>query len=139
MDRDFSASFAIDFKSLSNLSIDFSYPYTYLDSEFNITRRDGAVPIPIGGYNYPNLKISFRNNFFNEFTYFFEVGSGQFFNGTKKSFQAKLGYRIEPIFQTSLNISYDKIELPKPYDTAGLWLVGPKINFTFNKKLFWSN
>ena len=139
MDRDFSASFAIDFKSLSNLSIDFSYPYTYLDSEFNITRRDGAVPIPIGGYNYPNLKISFRNNFFNEFTYFFEVGSGQFFNGTKKSIQAKLGYRIEPILQTSLNISYDKIELPKPYDTAGLWLVGPKINFTFNKKLFWSN
>jgi hypothetical protein len=139
MDRDFSTSFEIDFKNLSNFSIDFSYPYTYLDSEFNVTRKDGAVPIPIGGYNYPNLEISFRNSFFNEFTYFFEVGGGQFFNGTKKSIQARIGYRIEPIVQTSLNISYDKIELPKPYDTAGLWLIGPKINFTFSKKLFWSN
>ena len=139
MDRDFSTSFEIEFQSLSNFSIDFSYPYTYLDSEFNVTRRDGAVPIPIGSYNYPNLEISFRNGFFNKFTYFFEVGGGQFFNGTKKSIQARIGYRIEPIVQTSLNISYDKIELPKPYDTAGLWLIGPKINFTFSKKLFWSN
>ena len=138
-DRDFSASFEIDFQSLSNFSIDFSYPYTYLDSEFNVTRRDGAVPIPIGGYNYPNLEISFRNSFFSKFSYSVEIGGGQFFNGTKKSIQARIGYRIEPIVQTSLNISYDKIELPKPYDTAGLWLVGPKINFTFNKKLFWSN
>ena len=138
-DRDYSAGFEIEFQSLSNFSIDFSYPYTYLDSEFNVTRRDGAVPIPIGGYSYPNLEISFRNSFFNEFTYFFEVGGGQFFNGTKKSIQARIGYRIEPIFQTSLNISYDKIELPKPYDTVGLWLIGPKINFTFSKKLFWSN
>ena len=138
-DRDYSAGFEIEFQSLSNFSIDFSYPYTYLDSEFNVTRKDGAVPIPIGGYNYPNLEISFRNSFFNEFTYFFEVGGGQFFNGTKKSIQARIGYRIEPIVQTSLNISYDKIELPKPYDTAGLWLIGPKINFTFSKKLFWSN
>jgi len=138
-DRDYSAGFEIEFQSLSNFSIDFSYPYTYLDSEFNVTRRDGAVPIPIGGYSYPNLEISFRNSFFNEFTYFFEVGGGQFFNGTKKSIQARIGYRIEPIVQTSLNISYDKIELPKPYDNAGLWLIGPKINFTFSKKLFWSN
>ena len=90
MDRDYSAGFEINFKSLSNLSIDFSYPYTYLDSEFNVTRRDGAIPIPIGGYNYPNFEISYRNNFFNKFTYFFEVGSGKFFNGTKKSIQAKI-------------------------------------------------
>ena len=48
-----SAEFEINFKRLSNLSIDFSYPYTYLDSEFNVTRRDGVIPIPIGGYNYP--------------------------------------------------------------------------------------
>ena len=139
MDRDYSAGFEINFKSLSNLSIDFSYPYTYLDSEFNVTRKDGAVPIPIGGYNYPNFEISFRNGFFNKFSYFVQIAGGQFFNGNKKSFQLRLNYRVEPIFQTSLNISYDKIKLPKPYDTAGLWLVGPKINFTFNKKLFWSN
>jgi hypothetical protein len=138
-DRDYSAGFEIEFQSLSNFSIDFSYPYTYLDSEFNVTRKDGAVPIPIGGYNYPNLEISFRNSFFSKFSYSVEIGGGQFFNGTKKSIQARIGYRIEPIVQTSLNISYDKIELPKPYDTAGLWLIGPKINFTFSKKLFWSN
>ena len=50
-----------------------------------------------------------------------------------------MNYRIQPIFQSSLNISYDKINLPKPYDSASLWLIGPKINFTFTKKLFWSN
>jgi hypothetical protein len=28
--------------------------------------------------------------------------------------------------------------LPEPYASADIWLVTPKIDITFNKKLFWS-
>ncbi|MDG2397611.1 MAG: DUF5916 domain-containing protein [Flavobacteriaceae bacterium] len=138
-DRDYSIGFEINYKNLSNFEFEFSFPYTYLDNEFNVTRKDGAVPIPIGGYNYPNYGISFRNSFFKKFSYFLAVDGGQFFNGSKKSFQTKLAYRIEPFIQASMNLSYDKIKLPKPYDSADLWLIGPKITFTFNKQLFWYN
>ena len=40
--------------------------------------KEGAVPIPIGGYNYPNFEISFRNGFFNKFSYFIEIGGVSF-------------------------------------------------------------
>ena len=40
----------------------------------------------------PNFEISFRNGFFNKFSYFIEIGGGQFFNGNKKSFQLRLNY-----------------------------------------------
>ncbi len=28
--------------------------------------------------------------------------------------------------------------MPNPYADASIWLVGPKVDVTFNKKLFWS-
>ena len=88
-DRDFSANFEIDFKNLSNLNIDFSYPYTYLDNEFNVTRRDGATPIPVGGYQYPNLEISLRNNFSKSLHIFLRLDLDNFLMEQKSLF--KLG------------------------------------------------
>ena len=112
---------------------------TYLENDFNITRNDNAVPLPPGEYNYHNFNLSYSGDNNRNLSINGELSAGKFYNGNKFSIQTKLNYRIQPIFKSSLNISYDKISLPKPYDSAGLWLIGPKINFTFTKKLFWSN
>ena len=36
-------------------------------------------------------------------------------------------------------INYDRIKLKHLDHNTELWLIGPKIDYTFNKKLFWSN
>ena len=61
-----------------------------------------------------------------------------FFNGNKTSFRANLNYRIQPYFSTSIQLNYDSINLPNPYPDANLWLIGPRIDVTFNKNLFWA-
>ena len=37
-----------------------------------------------------------------------------------------------------MNINYDDIKLPKPYSSAKIWLIGPKLDITFNQNLFWA-
>jgi hypothetical protein len=38
----------------------------------------------------------------------------------------------------SMNFSYNKIQLPEPQNDADLFLVGPRIDITFTKSLFWT-
>ncbi|MGY8943958.1 MAG: hydrolase, partial [Flavobacteriales bacterium] len=71
-------------------------------------------------------------------SYQIEPSIGTFFNGKKYSFEANLAWRIQPKFSGSLQINYDKINLPDPYPDASIWLIGPKVDLTFNKSIFWS-
>ena len=57
MDRDFSANFEINFKSLSNLSIDFSYPYTTLIVSLMLLRRDELFQFQLEGITIQILKF----------------------------------------------------------------------------------
>ena len=45
---------------------------------------------------------------------------------------------ITPKILGVITYNYDKINLPNPYPNASIWLIGPKIDLTFNKNLFWS-
>ena len=47
-------------------------------------------------------------------------------------------YRIQPKVVLSLLWDYNKIDLPKPYASADLILISPKIDLTLTKKFFWS-
>ena len=37
-----------------------------------------------------------------------------------------------------MHITYNNIKLPSPYNSSQLYLIGPKFDFTFTKKLFWT-
>ena len=63
---------------------------------------------------------------------------GKFYNGNKYSFKSSFTWRLQPNFSSSIQINYDNIDLPKPYTSASIWLIGPKFDITFNKKLFWA-
>ena len=36
-------------------------------------------------------------------------------------------------------MNYDKVSLPKIYNSADIFLIAPKFEFTFTKDLYWSN
>ena len=40
--------------------------------------------------------------------------------------------------QASLKFRYDKIDLPDPQNSVALFLISPKIDFTFSKNIFWA-
>ena len=124
-------------KNTSELSAQMSNRYVRLYDEFDPTGTDGATPLPVGDYYYTSFDASYRSDQRQLFSYSIRPSYGDFFNGTKFSFNVNLNYRIQPYFSASILINYDDINLPDPYPDAKIWLIGSRIDITFNKNLFW--
>lgn len=125
-------------KNTSNLNVEMYNRYTRLYDEFEPTGSDNAVPLPIGEYYYSTVGASYRSDRRQAFSYSINPSLGNFYNGTIFSVNASLDYRIQPHFSTSIQLNYNNINLPNPYSDAKLWLIGPRIDVTFNKNLFWA-
>ena len=63
---------------------------------------------------------------------------GQFYNGNRTRISTGIDYRYQPYFTLALNAEYNRINLPQPYNDADLWLIGPRLDFTFTNNLFWT-
>ena len=73
------------------------------------------------------------------FTYSITTRFGGYYqNGTRINVTSDLGYRFQPYVSISLSTSFNYIELPKPWGSTNLWLVGPRIDFTFTNKLYFT-
>ena len=127
------------FKDQSSLVLRAVHNYTLLAYDFDPTRTSGATPLPGGvGYTYNNLTWTYTSNAAKLLTASLTGTVGQFYNGRQQSIGGGLNYRLQPWAQFSLNLNYDGIRLPAPYATADLWLVTPRMDITFNRKVFWT-
>ncbi len=63
---------------------------------------------------------------------------GYFQNGKRQNVTASVGYRFQPYVSLSVNASYNRIELPAPWNLNTFWLVGPKFDFTFTNKIYFT-
>jgi len=138
-DRSLSSRAEINFSDQSRFQVEFSRNYTYLIDEFDPLRVDNAVVLEANtGYTYSDFEISYRSNFSKKINYRFQTSFGEFYNGTKFSIRSEVAIRLQPRFNGSIEINYDKIDFPAPYTSGELWLIGPKIDYTFSKSIFWN-
>ena len=107
---------------------------------FDPTRSDDGTTLPgVKGYTYYNFEINYDGNPRNQLNFSAKSDVGNFYNGKKSSIKTTINWRLQPYFKTSLLLSYNYINLPDPYSKAKLWLIGPKMEFTFNKSVTWSS
>src|SRR5210317_883817 len=113
--------------------------YTFLTDEFSPTRQDDANPLPANSdYNYTSVRFQFQSDRRKLFSYNLQTDIGEFFNGTKSSFQTRLNFRVQPKLNEGLNSNIDRIDLPEDFGNATIVLISPRIDYTFNRSLFWS-
>lgn len=140
-DQTISLSADISMQNKSSFGIDYTNVFTFLtadDNNFDPTGNQG-LPLPnLLGYNYNAVNFSYDSNNALVFAYDLETTIGRFYNGNRFSFEAELALRIQPKALISFQVNYDKISLPKPYSSADLWLISPKVDITFSKSIFWS-
>ncbi len=129
-----------NFNNQSELSASMNHRFTRLiDGTFDPTGSDDGIPLPEDSrYDYTDFQVQYRSDMRKKFSYRLNPSFGSFFNGTKFSFEGNFNLRLQPYFVASAQINYDEINLPDPYPDASIWLVGPRFDITFNKKLFWT-
>jgi len=138
IDWDVNLMYRFRFRNTANFDIRFRKQYYYLTSSFDPSGTDG--PELQEGSEYTNNMIiaGFRSDARNRFFYQISANFGQYFNGDRINLSGSIGYRYQPFGATSIDFSYNKINLPSPYNSSVLILLGPKFDFTFTDKLFWT-
>lgn len=128
--------------------IGWGWGYTYLFSPFDPTNASdnpnpdlykSVVELPDSTvYRYNYFIMGFETSQRNSFVASAEFAKGGYFNGKATFFEGSLGYRLQPYGVITLDYSYNKINLPKPYNSIQYWLIGPKAELSFSRSLFFS-
>ena len=138
-DKVHTSKFEIRYLNQSNLEFQIQNWYQYLDESFDPT-RSGGIPLPENeSFKFTDYEISYRSDGRKLISFNNEISYGSFYGGTKFSLKNQLSWRKQPYFVFSLKLDYNEINLPNPYSDGKLWLVSPKLDFTFTKKFFWTS
>ena len=124
------------FNNTARLDADLRYTYVLLREAFDPTRTD-ATPLPADtDYGYVNAELEYRSDRRRPFSYSAELTAGQFFNGRQYGVEAGATYRFQPYGLFTMQATYNFVDLPAPYASTGLVLLGPRLDLTFTRKLF---
>lgn len=137
-DRRLSANLSFNFKNMSGIDFEFSNSYIFLENNFDPTGANENSPINRGGYETRQIEIEYGSTNRRKFRFNSNINIGGYFNGEKYSISNNFNFRIDKLMQASLKFSYDKIDLPDPQNSVALFLISPKVDFTFSKNIFWA-
>lgn len=113
--------------------------FTLLD-DFDPTQVQAAEVFVAAGEKIKNLglSISYNSDRRNKFTYRIEPTVEAFYDGLRLGLSGRTSYRIQPYGNIGVQYNYNHIDLGDNFETANLFLIGPRIDLTFTKKLFWT-
>lgn len=138
-DREIELFYQIQYQNTSRLTVSTNYNYIYLLEDFDPTRSGDATPLPgQRGYDWLEGGISYGSDERGRFNFQVEAGAGQFFNGSQYGTGGSVTYRYQPYGQVTLQANYRYIDLPEPFASTGIFLIGPRVDLTFSRSLFWT-
>ncbi|MEM8894922.1 MAG: DUF5916 domain-containing protein, partial [Bacteroidota bacterium] len=144
-DRDFNLTdqrqrlrYSFQFANTSELSFIGFNEYILLRNDFDPTNSEGLELTAGEDFEYVRYGVSYDSDRRKLFSYSVDVFNGGFFNGDRFFFRSEVRYRFQPYGSISANFQYNKVTLPSPYNSADLYLVGPRLEVSFTDKLFWT-
>ena len=117
------------FKNTSNFNLSAAYSDILLINDFDPTRiQEEDVFLPAGtDYKFANFGLSYRSDGRKTFFYRISTNFGQFYSGNRTGLNGSMTYRYQPFGFVSVDFNYNRINLDGDFETANLWLVGPRI------------
>jgi len=138
-DRESEISYQIEWLNKSMLKVDLENNYVYLTNPFDPT-NSGGVPLPAStDYRWNELSATFTSDIRKQFNFMLMTLYGGIYNGERYSLNSEIYYRVQPYAALALVSSYNNIKMPEPFNDAELILIGPRLDFTFTEKLFFTS
>jgi len=138
LDWDYNFLYRMRFKNTALLNIRLRKEYTYLFNPFDPSGTGGQELAANTSYENFLFIATFTSNARKRFYVDLSTRSGGYYNGNRINFIGILTYRYQPWGFTSINFSYNRIRLPDPYNDSNLIIIGPRFDFTFSRKVFWT-
>lgn len=126
----------LSFKSSAEISLSGNQNFARLLFPFSFTEDD--EPLPEGNYHYTNFNVQFNSDVRKPFGIKLESTVGGFYNGTIKSAVIGFKYRRQPWGNFQMNFEYNDLQFPGIYGRAQFLLINPKLEFNFNRNLYWT-
>lgn len=132
--------YTLNFKNRSNMTLAYENQFIALQRAFDPIRT-GIQSLDAGTeHRWNSLSLEYNSKPQSLFTYELKSSYGGYFqNGKRWLFFTQMGYRIQPYVELNSLVSYNHIELQRPWGKNGFWLLGVKSNFTFTRNIFFSN
>ncbi len=141
-DWDANLWYRVTFQNTANFFMrvrqDYGYVFKAFDPTFPADDAQ-AVNLSLGSsYNWNSVILNYRSNGRKKLFFNFQSRLGQYYNGERQNIDGSISYRIQPYAIISVDLSYNRIRLPQPFNSTDLVLISPKFDFTFSRKLFWT-
>ena len=126
------------FRNNSQMEAEVKHEYTFLFEDFDPTMDDIHFLPANSDYSYTNFSLEYSSNRNQPFSFRLEPRFGEFFNGERIGLRGDFTYRFQPYGNIALNYNFNRIRLGEPFpdEPVNLFLVGPRIDLTFTRKLF---
>ncbi|MFT4595534.1 MAG: hypothetical protein ACI85G_001466 [Psychroserpens sp.] len=126
----------IDFLNSSGISVSYNEAFTLLRYDTDVSFDDND-PISRGGYSYRWAEAAYESDQRKRFTWEVAGGFGKYYNGTLGFWSVEASYRAQPWGIFSVSYEQNEIRLPNGR-SATIALIGPEIQLSFTKNLFWT-
>jgi hypothetical protein len=137
-DWDVNLWYQIRFQNTAQFYTRIRSDYVKLFQDFDPSGSGGLELLSGTSYRWFNVVYNYFSDMRKK-VFFMATGRiGEYYNGHRQSTEGTLSLRLQPHAVISLNFSYNRIRLPKPYNSADLVLLSPKFDFTFSRNVFWT-
>lgn len=138
-DREIELSYNIEWLNKSRFTLDFTDTYVKLLEPFDPTNTGGLKLGAGEDFDWKEVGATYISDNRKMFNVVFSTAYGGYYNGNRLTIRGELNYRVQPYGSMALAATYNDISLPSPYNSARLFLIGPRLDFTFTDKLFFTS
>jgi hypothetical protein len=137
-DRIVALTYGIEWLNRSRLTGGVQQSFIELLEPFDPTNSGGDSLAAGSRHTWTDAGLVFSSDTRKLFNYVVSGRYGGYYNGIRLNLSGELNYRVQPYGSLAMVVSYNKIELPDPYNDAELILIGPRLDVTFTDKIFFT-
>ncbi len=137
-DHQFSFVLNTQFANTSRLFLRLSNDYLYLFNDFDPTGTDAQRLAAGTDYTYTSGLISYSTDSRKPVSLTARGLFGEYFNGSRVGFTGMFRWQYPPRGFVSIDFTYNTYNMPYLTELRRNYLIGPRVDYTFSKSLFFT-